>query len=124
MPRLKPPDYSRDYLLYIATFEGTIGMVLVQEDDELREHIVYCLSQNLVGHELKYSHVEKLALVVIHAVQRLRNYILLCKTTMVVDVNPFQYVLTRCIIGGNIINGLSSCKSLISILLLRNPRNH
>jgi hypothetical protein len=75
-------------------------MVLVQEDDELHEHVVYYLSRNLVGPELKYSHVEKLALVVVHVVQRLRHYILLCKTTMVVDINPFQYVLTRRIIGG------------------------
>jgi hypothetical protein len=75
-------------------------MVLVQEDDELHEHIVYYLSRNLVGPELKYSHVEKLALAVVHAVQRLRHYILLCKTTVVADINPFQYVLTRRIIGG------------------------
>jgi hypothetical protein len=52
-------------------------MVLVQEDDELREHVIYYLSRNLVGPELKYSHVEKLALVVVHAVQRLRHYIFL-----------------------------------------------
>jgi hypothetical protein len=37
-------------------------MVLVQEDDELHEHVIYYLSQNLVGPELNYSHVEKLAL--------------------------------------------------------------
>jgi hypothetical protein len=97
---LKPPDYSRDFLLYISTSEGTIGMVLVQEYDKLHEHIIYYLSQNLIGPELKYSHIEKLALAVVHVVQRLRHYILLCKTTMVVDINPFQYVLTRCIIGG------------------------
>jgi hypothetical protein len=30
----------------------------------------------------------------------LHHYILLCKTTVVADVNPFQYVLTRRIIGG------------------------
>jgi hypothetical protein len=77
MPLLKPPDYSRDYLLYITASEGTIGMVLVQEDDELHEHVIYYLSQNLVGPELKYSHVEKLALAVVHAVQRLRHYIFL-----------------------------------------------
>jgi hypothetical protein len=100
MPLLKSPDYSRDYLLYVTTSEETIGMVLVQEDDELHEHVIYYLSQNLVGPELKYSHVEKIALVVIHTVQRLRHYIFLCKTTVVVDVNPFQYVLTRHIIGG------------------------
>jgi hypothetical protein len=49
MPLLKPPDYNIDYLLYITASEGTIGMVLVQEDDELREHIIYYLSQNLVA---------------------------------------------------------------------------
>jgi hypothetical protein len=74
-------------------------MVLVQEDDYIHDHIVYYLSRNPIGFELKYSHVEKLSLVVVHVVQRLRHYILLCKTTMVVDINPFQYVLTRCIIG-------------------------
>ena len=36
-----------------------------------------------------------------NVVQILRHYILLCKTTMVADVNSFQYVLTRRIIGGN-----------------------
>jgi hypothetical protein len=76
-----------------------IGMVLV-EDDELHEHVIYYLSRNLVGPELNYSHVEKLALAVVHVVQRLCHYILLCKTMVVADVNPFQYVLTRRIIGG------------------------
>jgi hypothetical protein len=69
MPLLKPLDYSRDYFLYIVVSEGTIGMVLVQEDDELCEHVVYYLSRNLVSPELKYSHVEKLALAVVHTVQ-------------------------------------------------------
>jgi hypothetical protein len=44
-------------------------MVLVQEYDELHEHVIYYLSQNLIGPELKYSHVENLALAVVHAVQ-------------------------------------------------------
>jgi hypothetical protein len=99
-PLLKSPDYSRDYLIYIVVFEETIGMVLVQEDDELHEHVIYYLIRNLVGLELNYSHIEKLALAVIHAIQHLRHYILLCKTTVVSDVNMFQYVLTRSIKGG------------------------
>jgi hypothetical protein len=98
-PLLKSSDYSRDYLLYIFVSEETIGMVLVQEDDELYKHVIYYLSQNLVGPEHNYSHVENLALAAIHTVQRLRNYILLCKTIVVADVNPFRYVLTRRIIG-------------------------
>ena len=109
---------------YIVTSQDTIGMVLVYEDDEIHEHIIYYLSRNLVIPELNYSHIEKLALAVIHTVQRLCHYILLCKNTMVVDVNPFQYVLTKCIIGGNIINGLSSYKSLISTSLRPSQINH
>ena len=75
-PRLKPPDYKY-YLLYTIVFEDTIGMVLVQEDDELHEHVIYYLSRTLLGLELNYTHVEKLSLVVIHVVQCLCHYILL-----------------------------------------------
>jgi len=35
-----------------------------------------------------------------HTIQHLHHYILICKTAVVVDVNPFQYILTRRIIGG------------------------
>ena len=34
-PVLSPPDYSRDFLIYVAMSMETIGMVLVQEDEEL-----------------------------------------------------------------------------------------
>ena len=78
----------------------TIGMVLVKEDEELHEHVVYYLSQNLVDAEIHYSHVEKLSLATVDAVQRLRHYILLCQTLVVAHVNPFQFVLTRRMIGG------------------------
>jgi hypothetical protein len=52
-------------------------MVLIQEDDEIHEHVIYYLSQNLVSPEINHSHVEKLALDYIHAVQRLHHYILI-----------------------------------------------
>ena len=42
-PLLSPPDYGRDFLLYLAVAESTIGMVLVQEDDALTEHVIYYL---------------------------------------------------------------------------------
>ena len=99
---LRPPDYSRDFILYLAASESTIGVVLVQEDDNLVDHVVYYISRALAGPELRYSHVEKLALAAVYAVQRLRHYILLRTTTVVADVNPFQYVLSRRIVGGGI----------------------
>ena len=55
----------------------TVGMVLVQEDEELHENVIYYLSQNLIDAEIHYSHVEKLPLATVHVVQRLRYYILL-----------------------------------------------
>ena len=72
-PLLHPPDYSRDFILYLAASESTIGVVLVQEDDKLVEHVVYYLSHALTGPELRYSHVEKLALAVVYAVYRLHH---------------------------------------------------
>ena len=63
-------------------------------------HVIYYLSCALAGAKLRYSHIEKLALAVVYAVQRLRHYILLRNKIVVVDVNPFQYVLSQHIIRG------------------------
>ena len=73
---ISPPNYSHDFLLYVAASMEMIGMVLVQEDEELQEHVIYYLIQNLIDVEIHYSHLEKLSLATIHVVQRLRHYIL------------------------------------------------
>ncbi|WP_369124366.1 RNase H-like domain-containing protein, partial [Actinobacillus pleuropneumoniae] len=78
-----PPDYHRDYFLYLATAPRAIAMVLVQYDDEGSEHVIYYLSRNLLNTETRYAHVEKLALVVVQAVQCFWNYILLCTTIVI-----------------------------------------
>ena len=74
--------------------------MLFQEDDESQEHVIYYLSWVFVGIELRYSHVRNLASPAVYVVQRLRHYILQRKTTIIVDVNPFKYVLSGRIIGG------------------------
>ena len=99
-PILSPPDYNKDFILYFVASKSTIGMVLVQEDESLQEHAIYYLSRSLVEAELSYAHVDKLDLVAIHTTQRLRHYLTLCKTYVVACLNPFQYILTRCMIGG------------------------
>jgi hypothetical protein len=87
-PLLFPPDYNRDYFLYLAASDYTIGMVLVQEDDANDEHVIYYLSRSLTPTEIKYLHVEKLALASIQAVQRFQHYILSRKTTVISHCNP------------------------------------
>jgi hypothetical protein len=99
-PLLFPPDYSRDYFLYLAASDYTIAMVLVQEDDSHDEHVIYYLSQSLTPTETKYLHVEKLALAAVQAVQRFRHYILSRKTTVISNCNPMQHILTRQLLGG------------------------
>jgi hypothetical protein len=99
-PLLFPPDYSRDYFLYLAASEYAIGMVLVQEDDNHDGHVIYYLSISLSSMEIKYQHVEKLALAVVQEFQRFRHYILSRKTTMISHCNPMQNILTRQLLGG------------------------
>jgi hypothetical protein len=99
-PLLFPPDYSRYYFLYLAASEYTISMVLMQEDDAHDEHVIYYLSRSLTSTEIKYQHVEKLALVAVQAVQRFCHYILARKTTVISHCNPMQHILTRQLLGG------------------------
>ena len=40
-PVLSPPDYSRDFLIYVAASQEMVGMVFVQEDEDLHEHVIY-----------------------------------------------------------------------------------
>jgi len=98
-PLLHPPDHYRDYFLYLVVAPGTIVMVLVQDDDEVSEHVIYYLSQNLLNTETCYAHVKKLALAVVQVVQRFRHYILLRTTTVISKCNPMTYILTRQLLG-------------------------
>ena len=41
---LSPPKYSCEFFIYVATSQEMIGMVLVQENEELHEHVIYYLS--------------------------------------------------------------------------------
>eukprot|EP00253_Pinus_taeda_P002987 PITA_02987 len=100
-PLLRPPNYHRDYTLYLAAADTTIGMVLVQTNDDDTEHVIYYLSRNLLDTETRYAHVDKLALAAVCAVQRFRHYILLHTTTVISDCNPMTYILSCQLLGGN-----------------------
>jgi hypothetical protein len=69
-PLLHLPNYNINLFLYLVVEESTINMVFVQEDDLLEEHVIYYLIRGLDGPEINFSHVEKISLVEIHAIQR------------------------------------------------------
>jgi hypothetical protein len=97
---LHPPNYARYYILYLVASASTIAMVLVQEDDDDVEHVIYYLSQSLLGPELRYSHVQKLSLEVVIVVQMFHHYIFLHTTTVIVDSNPMYHILTHQVLVG------------------------
>jgi hypothetical protein len=71
----KTPNCNKDFILYLETSGTTIGIVLVQTDNQHNEHVIYYLNKGLVGVELRYPYVEKLVLAVSYAVQQFRHYI-------------------------------------------------
>eukprot|EP00253_Pinus_taeda_P003103 PITA_03103 len=75
-------------------------MVLVQDDDDGIEHVIYYLSRNLLDTKTQYAYVEKLAFATVCALQRFRHYILLRTTTVISDCNPMTYILSRQLLGG------------------------
>jgi hypothetical protein len=99
-PLLHPPEYTKDYILYLVASTSTIAMVLIQEDPNGEKHVIYYLSKSLSRPKLRYSHVEKLALAAVIAVQRFLHYILLRTTTMIADSNPMYHILTRQVLRG------------------------
>jgi hypothetical protein len=68
--------------------------MLFQDDDEQNEHGIYYLSKGLVGVELHYAYVEKLALVDVFVVQHFRHYILMQTTTFISYAKPMKYILS------------------------------
>jgi len=75
-------------------------MVLVQESHDREEHMFYYISKSLPDLEIRYCHVEKLALATFFVVQRFCHYILLQKTMIIVDANPMYHILTQEVLGG------------------------
>ena len=86
-------------MLYISAFTTTIGMVLVQEDLNDQENVIYYLSKSLLDSKTRYSHVERLDFSTIIDVQHFFPYILLCTTIVLADQNPMHYILTRQVLG-------------------------
>ena len=60
-------------------------MVLVQENPNGQEHVIYYASNNLMDSETWYSHMENLVLAMVIAVEKFHHYILLCTTTLLAD---------------------------------------
>jgi len=72
-PVLCKPLSGTPLCLYFAIMERAISSVIVQEQDHVQRPI-YFISKVLQGPEVRYQAIEKAALAVVFAAQRLRQY--------------------------------------------------
>ena len=72
---LKAPIRGKPLILYIATYENSLGALLAQENDEEKENALYYLSRTLNSAELNYSPIEKTCMALMVAVKKLRHYL-------------------------------------------------
>jgi hypothetical protein len=92
---ISPPDYDRDYILYLSALVVLVAGFLVQLGDDGWEHVIYYISKNISEPPLKQNHDEKITLTVVLALQKMRRYILLQTTIVIEDSNPMHYLLSR-----------------------------
>lgn len=92
-PVLRPPVPGRPLILYIAVTSYSLGVVLAQQDDFGRkEYAVYYLSRTLVGAEVSYILVEKLGLVLVWTVHKLRHYFVAYTVHYLAQTDPIRYL--------------------------------
>ena len=99
-PFLYPPNYEKDYILYLDTSTSTISIVLVQEDDNENEHVIYYLSKSLSSLKLWYSNVEKLSLETFIFIHIFHHYILLKSTMVLTKLNHMYRILISQVLEG------------------------
>ena len=75
-------------------------MVLVQDNPNGKEHVIYYMSKSLIDSETRYLCVENLALATVIAVQKFCHCILLRTTTVLADQNLMYYIMTYQVLGG------------------------
>ncbi|KAL0444423.1 UNVERIFIED_CONTAM: Transposon Tf2-12 polyprotein [Sesamum latifolium] len=94
-PVLVAPVHGRHLILYVVAQEHSVGMLLAQKNDEGKENALYYLSRTMTPNELKYSPIEKLCLVLIFAIQKLKHYFQSHSIHLVSKANPLKYVMTK-----------------------------
>ena len=73
LPILCKPEIGYPLYLYLSVSDSTITDVLVKEDTR-QQFLVYFVSKTLQGTKIRYQKLEKVALALIFAAYRLRQY--------------------------------------------------
>ena len=85
---------EEELLTYLAAFGKSVAILIVQECDGLGK-LVYYLCCLLRGSEKNYSFVDKLCVVLMYIIQKLRYYMATHKVKMIMNSDPIKLLLQK-----------------------------
>ncbi|VVA31617.1 PREDICTED: Transposon, partial [Prunus dulcis] len=85
---------GRPLKLHVYASEVSIRSLLVQDNKEGKEHVVYYLSRTLTEVERKYSAIERLCLALYFTAVKLRHYMLTFTIYIIAKIELIKYMLT------------------------------
>ncbi|CAA0837255.1 Uncharacterized mitochondrial protein AtMg00860, partial [Striga hermonthica] len=101
LPLLAKPIHGEELVLYISVGESAVSPVLLREE-EVTQFPIYYVSRVMQGAELRYSEIEKCALMVVVTVRKLRPYFLNHKVKVRTNM-PLEQTLGRPAVSGRLI---------------------
>ncbi|KAL0286717.1 UNVERIFIED_CONTAM: Retrovirus-related Pol polyprotein from transposon.6 [Sesamum angustifolium] len=93
---------GRPLILYVATKERSVGILLAQKNDKGNENALYYLSRMTTPNELKYSPIEKLCLTLIFSIQKLKHYFQSHSIHLASMANPLKYVTAKPVLSNRL----------------------
>ena len=92
---LMPPLKGQPIKLYLLATKESIGCLLVQNNVEGHDQVVYYLSRVLNSIETRYTPNEKLCLALYFACKKLRHYLIKSQVYVVSQINLMKYMLSQ-----------------------------
>ena len=99
-PILIPPDWEKNFEVYVDASNVAIGSVLSQKDEKGHDKPIYFASRQLAAAEKNYTVTEREALGMIFSVQKFRHYLLGYKFTFHVDHDALKYMINKPLLSG------------------------
>ncbi|GFY90980.1 hypothetical protein Acr_07g0011760 [Actinidia rufa] len=92
-PLLSVPTADEDLYVYLSASPIAISAVLVREEDKIQK-LIYYVSKTLIGAEVRYPRIEKIAYALMIAARKLRHYFQAHSIIVLTD-QPLKQILQR-----------------------------
>ena len=102
-PILRPPDFSRPFMLFTDWAPNCVGAILAQKDDAGREYVVAYASRVLHGPETRYPPVEGELLALVWSLQHWRHLVYGQPLSIFTDHSCLRYLMTTTNLTGRLL---------------------